>query len=180
MAWLASSVVLCSCASPRNAADLVHQRPTDPLLPATNPVARVFIFVSNDCPIANRYAPDLRRLHQVYTPRGVAVWLVHADPEETLASVRQHDREYNLNLPVALDPDHSLAKLCHAEVTPSAAVFTADGQLVYRGRIDDRFVELGRERPEPSRRDLQEAIEAVLAKRPVPVPVTKAIGCYLP
>ena len=176
MVYLAFS----SNASPAPSLDVLHARPADPALRSTNVLARVLIFVSNDCPISNRYCPEIRKLHDAYAPRGIAFWLVHSDADETLASVREHDREYNLNLPCVMDPDHALARHCQAEIIPSVAVFAADGRLLYRGRIDDRFAELGRERPKPSRRDLQEALDAILAHRPVTVAVTKAVGCYMP
>lgn len=171
---------LCTpgCSSPRSL-EAIQRRPDDPLLPAQI-TAKVLIFVNNDCPIANGYAPVIRRLHEQYAPRGIAFWLVHSDPEETLASIRQHDSEYGLNLPVLLDPHQTLVQAAQAEVVPSAAVFSQKGQLVYHGRIDDRFAEIGRERPEATRRDLEQALEAVLAHRPVEVPATKAIGCYIP
>jgi len=168
-----------SCASPPRSIETLATRPADPLL-AAHINAKVLIFVNNDCPIANRYSPEIRRLHAQYAPRGVAFWLVHSDGEETPVSIREHDREYGLELPTLLDPHHSLVRMAKAEVVPSAAVFGSDGQLVYHGRIDDRFAEIGRERQQPSRHDLQEALEAVLAHRPVVVPATKAVGCYIP
>jgi hypothetical protein len=170
------SVAGCSI---RGTSDVLNNRPVDPLL-STNVRARVLIFVNNDCPIANRYCPEIARLHRIYAPRGVAFWLVHSDPEETETSVAAHDREYGLNVPVLLDADHSVARLAKAEVVPTAAVFTLGGDLAYHGRIDDRFAEIGRERPQASRHDLADALEAVLANRPVPVPATKPVGCYIP
>ena len=157
----------------------IEQRPQDALL-AGQIVARVVIFVSNDCPIANRYAPEFRRLHKRFAPRGVAFWLVHSDPDETLAQIRDHDRQYNLNLPTLRDPRQELARFAQAQVVPSAAVFGAQGELVYRGRIDDRFAEIGRERPRATRHDLEDALEAVVAHRPVKVRETQAVGCYIP
>lgn len=147
---------------------------------STNLVARVLIFVSNDCPLANRYCPTLSRLHRQYARRGVAFWLVHSDPAETQESVRKHDHEYGLALPVLMDPHQVWARRAQVDTVPSAAVFGLNGELLYHGRIDDRFVELGRERPAPTRHDLEEALNAVLAHRAVPARVTKAVGCYIP
>lgn len=63
---------------------------------------------------------------------------------------------------------------------PEAAVFSPLGELLYRGRIDDRAVSPGVTRPEPRRHDLREALEAVLAgKKPDPQ-FTESVGCYLP
>lgn len=145
----------------------------------TEPVT-VLVFISDDCPIANRYVPELKRLQHQFGPRGVAFWLVHSDPSESAAEIRGHAREYQLDFHEIRDPHHELARLAKAEVTPSAAVFYPGQTLVYRGRIDDRFVELGRERPRATQHDLAEALEAVLLHKPVAVPVTKAVGCYIP
>ncbi len=63
-------------------------------------------------------------------------------------------------------------------VTPEVAVMSADQKLLYRGRIDDRYVEFGKDRPEPTVRDLERALDAILAGKPVPVRETQAVGCY--
>jgi hypothetical protein len=146
----------------------------------TNHAATVLIFVSDDCPISNRYVPELRRLRENFSGRGVGFWMVHADPSETSADIREHDRQFGVTIPALRDPDHHLVKLARAVVTPTAAVFTSGRTLVYHGRIDDRIADLGAERMEPSHHDLAEALEAVLAGRPVTVPETKAIGCFIP
>jgi hypothetical protein len=58
-------------------------------------------------------------------------------------------------------------------------VFDARGDLVYRGRIDDRFVELGRERPAATKHDLEEALALTLAGKPVAPSTTLAFGCFI-
>jgi hypothetical protein len=63
-------------------------------------------------------------------------------------------------------------------VTPEAAVY-ASGRIVYHGRIDDRYVDLGLERPSPTVHDLGDALAAVLAGRPVKHPVTQPVGCFI-
>ena len=143
-------------------------------------VAVTFVFVSNDCPISNRYVPELNRMYERFGPRGIAFWLVHADPSETSAAIRAHAREYGLKIPELRDPNHELVRVAQVGVTPSAAVFAPDQRLLYRGRIDDRFVALGRERPEAQQHELADALEAIVNHRPVAVTVTKAIGCYIP
>lgn len=147
---------------------------------AGEPAATVLIFVSDDCPISNRYIPEILRLRDTYSGRGVRFWMVHPDATETVAAIARHDKEFNLTIPALRDPRHDLVKLAKAQVTPSAAVFAEDGRLVYHGRIDDRVAELGAERPYPARRDVAEALEALLAGRPVPETETKAVGCIIP
>jgi hypothetical protein len=76
------------------------------------------------------------------------------------------------------DPDRSLLARAHALITPEAAVFVRN-RLVYHGRIDDRYVDIGKARPQPLHRDLNEVLSAIVAGKSVPIRDTKAIGCAI-
>jgi len=140
-------------------------------------VATVLIFVARDCPISNRYAPEIRRLALKYARRDVAFRLVYADEQDTPEAIRKHREEYGLSMPALRDVDHALVRLAGVQVTPEAAVFNRRIQRVYRGRIDDRFADFGKMRPEPTQRELIEAIEATLQGRPAVTSEQPAIGC---
>jgi len=152
---------------------------TNPLR-TTNAMATVFIFVATDCPISNRYAPEVQRLQAEFSPRGVAFWLLYPDRATTSEAIQKHLKDYGYAIPALRDPEHSLVKRTGAKVTPEAVVFDRNLEIAYRGRIDDRYVELGQMRPAPTRKDLEEALAAVLVGKPVPVPSTRAIGCHIP
>ena len=141
--------------------------------------ARVLLFVRTDCPITNRYAPELQRLAQEFSSRGAAFWLVYPDPATTPQAIEQHRAQYNFPGTVLRDPRHSLVKLAHATTAPEAAVFDAAGRLQYHGRIDDRWVNPGTARPAARTHDLEDAIAAVLAGRRPAQPATQAVGCSL-
>jgi hypothetical protein len=148
-------------------------RAVDPLA-AADVVALVFTAVG--CPVAQREAPELRRLHERWSARGVAFWLVY--PDDDVAAVRAHQADFDLHLPSLRDPRHALVRAAGATVTPEAALFRRRAR-VYLGRIDDRVVDFGRERPEPTIHDLDDAIAAVVAGRAPPVATTPAFGCAL-
>jgi hypothetical protein len=146
--------------------------------PATKAVAVVFIL--RECPIANSYVPELNRLHEHFSSRGVHPVLIHADPDTTIDQARNHASEYQLRSPVVLDPRQEWVKLAGATVSPEAVVFSRTGEIVYRGRIDDQYVGLGKRRTTVTSHDLQDALEAVLAGQPVSPPRTEAVGCLIP
>jgi peroxiredoxin len=175
---LVTALLAAGCGSkPTTALDLAD-RPVDPLQ-ATNAKAVLLLFVSSTCPICNRYAPEFRRLRERFAPRGVTIWRVYPDADDTAAVIQEHQREFDLPGEALRDPGHALVKLAGANVTPEAALFLPGGRRVYRGRIDDWYTDFGKSRPEPTRRDLQEAIEAVLAGRSVSNATTTAIGCQI-
>jgi thiol-disulfide isomerase/thioredoxin len=142
----------------------------------------VLVFVTHDCPIANRYAPELTRIYQKYRNQGVDFQLVYADPDLSPDVIRNHLKEYFLPMPALRDPEHDLVRLAGATRTPEAAVYHRSNNglnLVYRGRVDDRFVDFGKTRAAAVTQDLDDTIRDVLAGKEVTVPRTKAIGCYL-
>lgn len=137
----------------------------------------VLFFLTTDCPVGNRYAPEIARLAEDYGKRGVKCYAVYAG--EPAVEVRQHLETHGLKLPAVLDPMCQLARLTGATVTPEACVLSPDREILYRGRIDDRAVKLGTMRPEARTPDLRLALDAVLAGRPVAEKFTRAIGCYI-
>jgi hypothetical protein len=151
----------------------------DPVAAAPGVRATVFVFITTDCPIANRYAPDIQRLAAIFTSQGVRFWLVYANPHEPLASIRNHLRQFQYAIPALRDPEHALVRFTKATVSPEAAVVDQGGVLLYHGRIDDRWVDIGRDRSSPTRRDLVEALSAILDGKPVAHSATPAVGCIL-
>jgi hypothetical protein len=149
-------------------------------LAATDRKATLLLFLLTDCPISNGYAPEIQRICAEYSPKGIAAFIVHADPDVSASQAKKHAADYGLTCPVLLDPEHKLVKVAGVTTAPEVAVLDADGKVVYRGRIDDRYVDFGKSRPEPRQRDLRNALDAVLEGKPVLVPLTEVIGCHLP
>jgi len=167
---------LAAGTGPDSVVDLAG-KPRDPF---TSPArARVFIFVRTDCPITNRYAPEIARLEHQFLKGDAEFWLVYPDPEVTPQQIRTHIAEYGFQGQPLRDPHHELVKRAHAVTAPEAAVFDGQGRLVYHGRIDDLWVEPGKARPMARTHDLEDAIGAVVEGRAVEHPETRAIGCSL-
>ena len=142
--------------------------------------ATVLFFVMHDCPIANAYAPEISRIAEEYRKRGVRSYVIYGENDLPPADAKKHARDYAYRCPALLDPRRALIRAAEATVSPEAAVFSAKGALLYRGRIDDRAFAPGKHRAEPRQRDLRAALDAILAGKPVHQRFTKAIGCYLP
>lgn len=141
--------------------------------------AVVLLFVGRECPISNRYAPEVIRICHNYAAKGVAFYVVYAEPGLPSIVARKHALDFGFPCPALLDGKQQLAKLAGATVTPEVAVFTG-GKRRYLGRIDDWYAALGQARPAATTHDLCDTLNALLAGKPVPHPQTRAIGCYLP
>jgi thiol-disulfide isomerase/thioredoxin len=165
---------LFGCYHPEPSSD-AHQLP---LVTRSRP-ATVLLFIAPECPISNGYAPELRRISEKYSPRGAAFFAVHSDPTVTRDAAAKHAAEYNLPFPVLLDPEQKLTRQVGATVTPEAAVLDPTGTVRYLGRIDDLYYSFGRRRTMPTSRELVDALDAVLAGRPVSKAFAAPIGCEI-
>jgi hypothetical protein len=142
-----------------------------------NAKVTVWLFIAHDCPISNSYAPEIARLVADYTPRGVRVNLVYAESDLDPATLQAHASDHGYRTNVFSEKNELLAQACGITITPEVAVIDAQGGLIYRGRIDNRYVGIGRERNVVTVHDLRDALDATLSGRPVATPRTQAIGC---
>jgi thiol-disulfide isomerase/thioredoxin len=138
------------------------------------------ILLSTHCPVTNAYAPEITRLARKYAERGFAFYGIYSDSDATTESVAAHALAYGLPFPILLDPDQRVARQVAARVTPEVFLLASDGQVLYRGRIDDLFSPEGKRRPKAQVRDLEQALEAVAGSESPVRSTTRAVGTPLP
>ena len=159
-----------------NAMDLEGQA-VNPLAADSSKVV-VLVFLRRDCPVSSRYAPVIQQISKQYADRA-SFWLVYPDKSDSPQAIRNYLEDYGYRLPALRDPEHSLVKIARVQITPEVAVFDRSRQLVYDGRIDDWYVDLGRARPAPTTHELNEAIRAAMTGKPVAKSEVRGVGCYI-
>jgi len=132
-------------------------------------------FWSFKCPVSLVYNERLVALQNKYGSRGLVVLAVASNINESPAEVSRNAANLNLPFPVLLDGDGLIAARLRATHTPSIFIVDRDGILRYRGAIDNN------RRPGESGRNAfaEEALDALVADRPVPQPRTKEFGCRI-
>jgi peroxiredoxin len=141
-------------------------------------VCRVFCFLGVECPVARLYASRLEELVTRYRDRGVQFIGVNSNPHDSAEEVATAAAELGLTFPFVKDASQQVARRLAATRTAEVVVVDAAGHVAYRGRIDDQYAP-GVTRPTPTRHDLAEALDAVLAGRPVASAETTPVGCLI-
>jgi peroxiredoxin len=152
---------------------------------AASPVL-VVLFTCNHCPTAQAYEDRIMKLHADYKDKGVA--LVAISPNDPLA-VRLDELGYSdlgdsfddmklrakakkFTFPYLYDGKTQKVSLAYGVLaTPQVFIFDKTRKLRYNGRIDDAEVK------EVKSHDTRNAIDALLAGKPVPVATTRVFGC---
>jgi peroxiredoxin len=132
------------------------------------------IFVSTRCPVSNMYNERMQKLAEDYKAKGVAVVGINSNLEETPAEIKSHAQEKGLKFTILKDAGNRVADKLGAGRTPEVFLLDAGGRLVYHGALDN-----AQNPVMVNTHHLRNAIDAVLAGKPVERPEVKAFGCTI-
>jgi hypothetical protein len=149
----------------------------------------LYIFVTHECPIANRYAPEIGRIAEEHLDLVGPTVVVYADANALVKDCATHFGQYYLasdapedeahvaSVTMVHDAQHEWVKRFDARAVPTAVI--ARGKTVlYHGRIDDRNPRLGARRVQAGQQDLREALAALRAGTLTPTRTT-VVGCSI-
>ncbi len=138
----------------------------------------VVAFVGCECPLAKLYAPRMVELAKEYEPKGVGFVGINANQQDSPSDIGHFAKTHGVQFSILKDVGNIVADRFGAMRTPE--VFVIDGQRVVRfhGRVDDQYG-VGYVRPKAERRDLAEALDELLAGKPVSMPSTETDGCFI-
>lgn len=140
--------------------------------------AIVVVFIGTQCPVNNAYMPKLVELEKEYRDKYVQFVAINANDHDTIDAIKEHAKKHKLNFPVLRDDKNTVSSKFGVERHPTAYLIDDEHLIRYHGRIDDQFG-IGYARAQPTRRDLAEAINEVLAGKKVTTASTPVEGCYI-
>jgi hypothetical protein len=140
--------------------------------------ATVLVFTTTTCPLVGRYLPVLNRIEKEYRDRGVQFLSLNVGAEDSISAMAAQAVEFDVAFPFVKDTDARCASILGVKRTPEVVVLDSDRQVRYRGRIDDQY-RIGGAKPKPTRQDLKEALDALLAGKPIAVRETPVDGCLI-
>lgn len=138
----------------------------------------VYVFIAEDCPICQYYAPKLRDLQLRYgdNVRWVAVFPNKLSSDTSAINfLFRHD----LAMLIRLDQKQVFSRVYGIEVTPEVVVKDAKGRMKYKGRIDDYYVAPGKRRNRATTNELETVLDRLTRNVLFEYFEAKAVGCFL-
>lgn len=139
----------------------------------------VYIFLSEDCPISQYCTLALKELHKKYADDAVKFVGIFPNTGSTDEKITAFAKEYQLPFELMADKRQELAQKLGATITPQAIIVDQNEQILYRGRIDNAFASFGKRRRVVTERDLEKALDLILAGEHELGFETPAVGCYI-
>ena len=140
--------------------------------------AVVLFFVSPFCSTTKSFMKEINQITADYSGR-IVVYLVHSDPEITNEVAMEHAILSEVKATVLLDKQQALAKQVQARITPEVVVLSPKSETLYKGRINDLYLGPTKRQRTATTKDLRDALDAILAGKPVAPPQHEAQGCKI-
>ncbi len=137
--------------------------------------AVAILFIATRCPVSNAYNERMALLSAAYASKGIAFIGINSNKTEPAAEVAAHAKANGFGFAVLKDDGNRVADAYGATRTPEVFLLDPSGTVVYHGRIDENQDDAKNVRSP----DFRNALDAVLAGKPVPVAETKAFGCTI-
>ncbi len=143
--------------------------------------ALLVMFLSRHCPYVQHIKNEIARIGEEYGPRGVGIVAISSNdvsnyPDDAPPRLKEMAVESRFNFPFCYDEGQEAAKAFSAACTPDLFLFDSVRKLVYRGQLDDGRPSNGKP---VTGRDLRNALDAVLAGRPVNEDQKPSVGCNI-
>jgi len=141
--------------------------------------ATVLLFLSESCPICQKYTPTLKSLWSEFSGENIGFYGVFPSTSIEIDSVVVYGKKYAIPFPLLIDSNQKVTSLLKATITPEVVVLSGNGEILYQGRIDNLFPVIGRKRYAATTHELKDALVAILRNAPVKVKKTEAVGCFI-
>lgn len=138
------------------------------------PVAITFLEVG--CVISQRMIPELNKIYSENKSKDIKFYGIISNSKATIEEARNFKTEFNIQFPLLFDANGDLAKRIKPTAVPECFVFDKNDKLIYNGRINDYFVQVGKVNKNPKYNELSQSIKAVLTNQLAPKS-QPAIGC---
>ncbi|GAB3529712.1 thioredoxin family protein [Pontibacter brevis] len=151
------------------------------LTDVASPKATVIMFISNHCPYVQHILETLVEVAAEYKAKGVNFVAISSNdamtyPQDGPQQMKALALDYDFSFPYLYDQTQQVARVYEAECTPEFFVYDGKMCLAYHGQFDDSRPNNGKP---VTGRDLRTALDALLAKQPVPQEQKPSIGCSI-
>ena len=143
----------------------------------TSPL-NLFVLLSPDCPMCKNYSIVLNKINEQFQG-DLGVYEIVPGKAYSVKEVNEFAKDYKINFPIFIDPRKELTSYVKGKVTPEVILMTKQGEVVYRGAIDDWVSDLGKKKLVVSNEYLKTAIKEYLQNQAVSIKSVEPKGCLI-
>ena len=136
--------------------------------------AIVVMFIATECPVSNAYNSRMENIYKNYSQKNIACIGINSNKTESVERIKEHANEKGLTFTILKDEKNTIADRFGASFTPEVYVLNGNFEILYHGRIDN-----SKNEADVVSKDLENALNEILAGKEVSKKETKAFGCSI-
>jgi thiol-disulfide isomerase/thioredoxin len=138
----------------------------------------VFVLLSPECPLCKNYSTVLNKINGQFSG-DLSVYGIVPGKAYSAKEISKFIKDYKINFPVYVDSKKELTTYIEGTVTPEVILMNQQGEVIYRGAIDDWVSDLGKKKLVVSNEYLKTAIKQYLQNQTVSIKSVEPIGCLI-
>lgn len=138
----------------------------------------VIAFLGTECPLVKLYSRRLGAMAKALESKDVAFVGINANSQDSITEMAAHARVHGIQFPVLKDLSNKVADQIGAIRTPEVFVLDETRTIRYQGRIDDQYG-VRYTKDKPTKRELWDAIQALLNDKEIAKSYVEAPGCFI-
>jgi thiol-disulfide isomerase/thioredoxin len=138
----------------------------------------VFVLLSPECPLCKNYSTVLNKINGQFSG-DLSVYGIVPGKAYSAKEISKFIKDYKINFPVYVDSKKELTTYIKGTVTPEVILMNQQGEVIYRGAIDDWVSDLGKKKLVVSNEYLKTAIKQYLQNQTVSIKSVEPIGCLI-
>lgn len=140
----------------------------------------IYYFLGEDCKICQYYTPQMIEYHNTYASDSVSFVGLFPNKYSSAKGVTAFAERYSIPFPLKLEYFATKTKLFEVTITPEVVVYDTEKEsILYKGRIDDGYVRIGKRRRVPTKFELKDVLDNIVEGKAIANKSTPAIGCFI-
>ena len=138
----------------------------------------VFVLLSPECPLCKNYSTVLNKINEQFSG-DLSVYGIVPGKAYSAKQINKFIKDFKINFPIYIDSKKELTTYIKGTVTPEVILMDKQGDVIYRGAIDDWVTALGKKKLIVSNEYLKTAIKQNLQNQIVSIKTVEPIGCLI-
>ena len=140
----------------------------------------VYYFLAEECVICQDYTPLMNELFEAYNSSDVSFVGLFPNRFSKEESIEEFKTKYKIPFLLKREFFQTKTKKFKVEITPEVVVYNeSQKEIIYKGRIDNMFVRLGKRRRVVTTSELKDVLDDIQSGITKAKDFTQSVGCFI-
>jgi len=134
----------------------------------------------DECRICQNYGPEFKKYYHEYASDTIDFIGYFPNFSSKKQNIDKFKKTFSIPFKLKTDYFKTQSKKFNADILPTVVVYDEKKEIIlYAGRIDDRYHKVGQQKRVITSYDLRNALDSIIADKPINVKNTQPIGCFI-